>query len=475
MVDKDGVDESDSNYDSAEDSSTAGSTDHDSEQDEATDCANQPIPCECGFVDYDSGCEDFNSDNSSSASDYDDYDQSQDGSAAHSTDGLLRSYRYHISCMARGPFPLEKLPPEIRYMIFRFAMPDDRGLPLHSPIYDWNDPNDTYGGDHDYLEFDRRSIDDEETKNPEPIPRGLFRANRLLSGEALQIFKKHFFFRMDVSSFGISARCGKTKDLWWFNGHKVLARWRPFKCIQNYHINIKSNARSSSFEPRYADLSNTPPNYQVCTENTREWLRLICDELLHNNIIRNLTITAPCACTLKKAGLVPKDPTHALDLFSPLKRLRLNNPVKISLHNDIHNQGIQDSCSQPQCLEMLQDLRAMIGRLQGEELNDREAKWKEIKNKVHRGRQIHKKAQKDGFYTWGCSSDFGTEQLWYCMNGHEDEHTNFEDAEEFTRDSLKELEAKVEDFWKRKAQEKEADSSQQHVDVQGRDSSSKAS
>ncbi|KAL8925033.1 MAG: hypothetical protein Q9208_003717 [Pyrenodesmia sp. 3 TL-2023] len=386
-----------------------------------------PTPCECGYVtdgsDYDR----------SEYSDYDDYDDYDDGDChcsycrrSKSEDGKLsRSYRHHVTCKAKTPFPFKKLPPEVRSTILRLLIPDDRTRPLHLREHDWNDEHDCYYTD-DFATPECEAAADS-------IPTSLFRVDKQISAEALRLFHNQTFFRMDVTPFGISARGGVTRELHSFSSHEVLAAWKAFQCMRNYHINVKSSSVCEIFDPKAMDIFSDPYTYENGAERIKEWLRLVCDELLANDVIQNLTITAPCKCAQKAAGLVPKDESTIADLFAPFKRIRLPNSVVISLHNDRKKkQGIQDPCRRPGCLSLAQTLQAGIGRLQGEPLSEREATWKAVKLLNHHDYKLNKAARKYACY-W---RDSGIEGVWECLNGRgstlwsgdDDDPQTFEDA-----------------------------------------------
>lgn len=260
-------------------------------------------------------------------------------------------------------------------MIFRFAMPDDRTRPLHLEDPTWDEDSDI-----DY-ETDSTSSIDDRMKPPKPaeaIPTQLFTANKSISAESLEAFRNEFYFRMDISPFAIRARHHLTDFLYeerlLVTEWDVLTRWRPFEKMRNYHLNIKSNAMR--YDP-YGDKD--PSEYKDGARRIKEWLRMICDELCAKDVIRNLTITAPCICAARKAKLVPKDESQIFDLFAPLQRLRLVNAVTLSLHNDKLDRGSKYPCRRKRCRSLADRIRANIGQLEGEPLSEQEAAWKEIK------------------------------------------------------------------------------------------------
>ncbi|KAI4137522.1 MAG: hypothetical protein L6R39_007236 [Caloplaca ligustica] len=320
------------------------------------------------------------------------WDDSEDGS--EDNDGNLSlSYRRHVSCAANGPFPLEELPPEIQLMIFRFAMPDDRTRPLYSRDYG------------DYKEIPTTA---------KPIPTSLFTANRSISSKAVGLLYDEVYFRMDVTPFRILCRHDSTRPLEYWCNHEILATWRPFECMRNYHLNIRSCAGSTISIPSWANLDNCDDG----CDGIREGLRSICDQISANNIIRNLTITGPCKCARSAADFGPSNDTAVLDLFSPLKRVRLANPVKLSLHDDVKGQGIQQPCRKRGCLELAQKMQASIGRLEGEKLSEQEATWKEVKSLMHYNATTEEGRSYQKQYRLSDMPQSGIEEIWETLNGY---------------------------------------------------------
>ncbi|KAL8880322.1 MAG: hypothetical protein Q9198_002246, partial [Flavoplaca austrocitrina] len=332
-------------------------------------------------------------------------------------DGFSRSYRHYVTCRAnKEPFPLEKLPPEVRRMIFRLAMPDDRFEPLHESEYDWND------------KYDGRMLgfDDcmEEQTEPQAIPDSLFEIPGFIANEALAVFHNEVYFRMDFSPFGIRTRDHLTDRLENFKDHEELAKWTEFRTRRKYHLNIKSNA------VRWAggrDVYQDPCSYNDGSYRIKEWIRLVSDELLAKDIIQRLIITAPCRCALKAAGLFPNNETCIFDLFKPLKRIRVPNPVILSLHNDRRKTGIENPCTKPACLQLKHNIQAQLGRLDGKPLSEREATWKACKMRYLDDKRLEKKAPRnqdslyDNLYT-----DIG--KVWQTLSGIHPWGETFEEA-----------------------------------------------
>ncbi|KAL8652453.1 MAG: hypothetical protein Q9226_004265 [Calogaya cf. arnoldii] len=382
---------------------------------------DSPHRCDCGYVSYDYG------DSEDDESDYDEFGYRIED------DGFSRSYRHYVTCRAnKQPFPLEKLPPELRRMVFRFAMPDDRFIPLHTKEYDWNDK---YDGHIMGIDFDDDEIDDDY----HAIPKSLFKVNKMIATEALAVLHGEVYFRMDVSPFGIRTGSGLTTHLESFENNRLLAQWKPFKTSRNYHLNIKSNAvRLATYR---GDVYHDPPTYKVGAYKIKEWIRLVSGELDNKDIIQNLTITALCKCALKAARRFPKDESSIFDLFTPLKRIRLPNDVILSLHNDAHGQGVEIPCPKSGCLELSHAIEAHLGQLQGEPLSGQEAIWKDCKTLYRADLKAEKDAPRDMKVWWGhWNADI--EQVWSALDGLYD--VSFEEAVENFRNQLAEREKRRE-------------------------------
>ncbi|KAI4260230.1 MAG: hypothetical protein L6R35_007438, partial [Caloplaca aegaea] len=137
-----------------------------------------PCQCECGYISYSSDDEHY--------ADYDsgdDYYYHPRRRFDLNSSNLSRSYRHHVTCTPTTPFPFEKLPPEIRSIIFLFSMPDDPTRPLHSREHNWNN------------KYDCSFAEDFEMPAPaERIPTSLFRVNK---AEALRVFHHETYIRLD--------------------------------------------------------------------------------------------------------------------------------------------------------------------------------------------------------------------------------------------------------------------------------------
>ncbi|KAL8919511.1 MAG: hypothetical protein Q9172_004949 [Xanthocarpia lactea] len=433
----------DGDEDQGPDTVSDGDSVSDSEGSENESCESEsPEPCECGYVSHESD------------------DGSEYGCFGHRSedDGFSRSYRHYITCRAnKEPFPLEKVPPEVRHMIFRLAMPDDRFEPLHESEHDWNDPYDGRilgfdgcGNPHEGYIF----ADDDDMEGPtkpQAIPNSLFEVRGFIANEALAVFYNEVYFRMDISPFGIRTRDHLTDPLKNFENHEKLAKWTEFETRRKYHLNIKSNAvRWSGGSGVYQD----PSDYQHGSYRIKEWIRLVSDELLTKNIIQTLIITAPCKCALKAADLLPKDEASIFDLFTPLKRIHVPNPFILSLHNDRRKTGIENPCSEPACLQLTHNIQAHLGRLDGEPLSKREATWKDCKMRFLEDAKLEKKAPRNMDLLHGDLYS-RIESVWETLSGIQLWETTFEEAMQSFRERLVEREQKREERREQKPKEEQ--------------------
>ncbi|KAL8788924.1 MAG: hypothetical protein Q9213_001447 [Squamulea squamosa] len=387
-------------------------------------------------------------------------DQSEDDT------GNLSAAYLHFVETAEGPFPLEKLPPEIRRMIFRFAMPDDRARPLHSLEHDWNDENDCYTSGYEVSEDESDDDSEDEThsrpydrtrvlKRVPEIPTSLFIASRLISTEILDILYRQCYYRLDIFPFGIRARGGLTNSLEDWDTHEVLAQWRPMQHMKNFHLNVKSNAYRYFIVPDVdgagSHRSKDPDYYEDGAERIKEWLHLVSDQLSGNCSIRNVIVTAPCMCALEEADLVPCSRSCIVDLYAPLQRIQenVNNLIQVSVHDDQDGRGMENPCLKPQCIELSEKIQKMITQPQGEHTNHREATWRDLKGRVHRA---EKRRQRFPDIHWPHVDGSGIAEVWECLNGHGEEWATFEEAVKESWVRLSDFETKLDEIQAREQQ-----------------------
>ncbi|KAL8989294.1 MAG: hypothetical protein Q9177_001791 [Variospora cf. flavescens] len=213
--------------------------------DETTE--NEPLESE----DFDDGDSDSDDEHYADYDSGDDYYYHPRRRFDLNSSNLSRSYRHQVTCTPTTPFPFEKLPPEIRSIIILFSMPDDPTRPLHSREHNWNN------------KYDCSFAEDFEMPAPaERIPTSLFQVNKALSAEALRVFHHETYIRLDVVPWGLRARGGVTTHLESFTHHAILATWRPFICMRNYHLNTKSSSVVESIHSRYIDIYQDSPTYE---------------------------------------------------------------------------------------------------------------------------------------------------------------------------------------------------------------------
>ncbi|KAL9025114.1 MAG: hypothetical protein Q9180_007723 [Flavoplaca navasiana] len=288
----------------------------------------------------------------------------------------------------------------------------------------------------------------EEHWEPQAIPHSLFVVQGFIANEALAVFHNDVYFRMDISPFGIRTRDHLTVPLENFKNHEELAKWTELQTRRKYHLNIKSN--TGRWEGG-RDVYEGPCSYNHGFHRIKEWIRLVSDELLTKDIIQTLIITAPCRCALKAARALPENDISIFDLFTPLKRIRVPNPVVLSLHDDLGMTGIENPCSEPACVQLTHDIQAQLGRLDGEPLSEREATWKDCKLRYLDDRRLEKKApcSKNSFY-----DDLYTniDLIWDTLSGISLWETAFEETVQYFHKRLDERKQARE---KRREQERE--------------------
>lgn len=121
-------------------------------------------------------------------------------------------------------FPFEKLPPELRLKVLRFAMPQHglRPLPLPSD-FDEHDPTCL-----EYVGALRRE---------QSTPLNLFWVNRWISTEVLKILHGEAVFRIDIDPSGIRFLGRKVGEPHKFRSHTFLGDLAPFN-MRNYELFI---------------------------------------------------------------------------------------------------------------------------------------------------------------------------------------------------------------------------------------------
>lgn len=278
------------------------------------------------------------------------------------------------SSLHRASFPFEKLPTELQLMVLRFAFPENGIRSLAIPLARSDPAHDAT------LLFWQGKLHTEDV-----IPTALFRTNRRISAQSLDIFKRQIHMHVDIMADMIGClRHACSGPLW----HQVCAaQQRRLGLMRSYQINIRFDFSRCSLLP--ADEEGFR-NHQMFKEK----LRHVSDALAQNANLQRLTVTIPCLCKQTKAY------KGVLDILSPLKRLRVAKPVTFQPANgseflpDIH------PCKQPACLQFARSLQTNLGHLRGKTLDHRERTWRKIKGIAEIQRSSVRRGQDLAAFWW---------------------------------------------------------------------------
>ncbi|KAL8943453.1 MAG: hypothetical protein Q9211_000985 [Gyalolechia sp. 1 TL-2023] len=251
-------------------------------------------------------------------------------------------------------FPFEKLPPEIQMMVLREAMPPHGLVPWHPLIF-------------------RRT----DVEKPSAIPLSLFRVNKSISAAAQYIAQKEVHLVVEVSpDYGphpdrIKVLGLDLKGLANFWSHSALARIRHFRKMRNFELRLMTDHARP-----WGDVDQV---YFECREY-KEKLRIISDTLATNPGIQHIIVQVPCLCSLDSDEKVQLARSKLLDFLSPLRRLRVTQPVtfRVTHENDHPEKDRRDPIRTE---DLKQVLRANFGDLVGENLSTEETMWRNIKAK----------------------------------------------------------------------------------------------
>ncbi|KAL9004689.1 MAG: hypothetical protein Q9188_002504 [Gyalolechia gomerana] len=283
-------------------------------------------------------------------------------------------------------FPFEKLPQEVQTMVLREAMPQHGLLPRNS-----------------------RRLMEVKGDYQNAIPHNLFRVNKAISAEARCIAKKEVYLVIEVSpdnaasTDAINVLSLNLKGLANFWSHTALTDFPHFRKLSNFKLDLMTD----NVRPWF----HVDQVYFDCSDY-KEKLRLVCDALATNNNIQHIIVQIPCLCSLRADDTVHIAQSKLLDFLSPLRRLKVAQPVdfRITHGTDHWGEGTDD----PNITENLKHLlKANFGDLVGEKLSKEETLWKNIKARDRT--ELHEAAEADVDY-----------KLWELFETLNDYPENFE-------------------------------------------------
>ena len=260
-------------------------------------------------------------------------------------------------------FPFEKLPTELRLMILRFIILPHGLRAFASPLSN-DDPA--------YEPARRARL--KHLREEDVVPTGVFRTTKWISAMALHIFDKEFCVHFNILATTINCRWEEYRGP--FSSQISARQSQLLSRTNNYQLNLGGWLALFEYEMDPRVQAGTT----VSSRLLKESLRQICDALAKNRDLRRLVVTMPCLCTVTNGqSWTSQVLSGTLDYLSPLQRLRLVESVRLLPTPGFQSNSDIQICRQPACSHFVDCVRAQMGCPRGEELTDRERKWKKIK------------------------------------------------------------------------------------------------
>ncbi|KAI4259842.1 MAG: hypothetical protein L6R42_004363 [Xanthoria sp. 1 TBL-2021] len=111
----------------------------------------------------------------------------------------------------------------------------------------------------------------------------------------------------------------------------------------------------------------------------RGYLGFICNLVKADRGIRRLKLTLPCLQTLPSCESTIPDETENVDFLSPLKYLRVTESIVFEFVNNTGLPKRSQACPCLKCEDMLKNIRAKFGRLEGGKMCVRDRKWQGVR------------------------------------------------------------------------------------------------
>ncbi|KAI4088493.1 MAG: hypothetical protein L6R37_008193 [Teloschistes peruensis] len=161
-----------------------------------------------------------------------------------------------------------------------------------------------------------------------------------------------------------------------YPSHLTFTRMPFFRYIQHYHLDMSPDCPPLNT----LDLDATQKRWFL-----KETVRTLADALSTNEDIKSLTVTIPCRCWIKINQSVlyhsrrnGRELANMWTCLSPLKRLQVRDPMKITAYSVIDGRGTGVSCTHPKCQLLVQKATTEFGHLRGEPLSEGEETWKRL-------------------------------------------------------------------------------------------------
>ncbi|KAL8868800.1 MAG: hypothetical protein Q9174_004742 [Haloplaca sp. 1 TL-2023] len=112
----------------------------------------------------------------------------------------------------------------------------------------------------------------------------------------------------------------------------------------------------------------------------REQVRFVCDTIAaFSPFVRHLTVRIPCFCRLEWDGLLDEASKKLIDFLSPLRRLRVKEPVTFCLRHYNRDGHCEPLEGFPRHKPVVQKLEAAFGAMTAEALSKPEQDWMLLK------------------------------------------------------------------------------------------------
>lgn len=236
-------------------------------------------------------------------------------------------------------------------------------------------------------------------KYPRPIPSNLLRVNKSISALARSIVRNEVYLVIYVGADdGLESsviRFLNQRVRAGFRSPQTLAHVQHFKQMRNFELDLEPDLTHpwSFMQNMHEEDLGIPWDYQC--DIHKEQIRLICDTLeTFKDDIQHLIIRIPCLCSLDSiptTEVAHLAETMLLDIFAPLRRLRVAKPITFRIKHGESECDLYDieqrswlprrvsPYNKARTAHLKQILESNLGRLVGENLSNQEQTWKAIK------------------------------------------------------------------------------------------------
>ncbi|KAI4194890.1 MAG: hypothetical protein LQ350_007509 [Teloschistes chrysophthalmus] len=265
--------------------------------------------------------------------------------------------------VATSGFPFQKLPQELRLQILEFALPQNGLIHPSSRVEDFK---------WSIAPGDRVKIDGSMNSKLG----NLLLTNKWFYTNSWDLLRRSTtqYITLDIFRIKFLGR-----NLYIGNrypSHLTFTRLPFFRYIQHYHLDLSLNC---------PPLNCGQLDIYQKRAFLKETVRTLADALSANENIKSLTVTMPCHCWIKHNQRIlywSRDGAELANMWtclSPLKRLQVRDPIKITAYSIIDGQGTRIPCTRPKCQLLAQKATTEFSHLRAEPLSEEEATWKRLK------------------------------------------------------------------------------------------------